>query len=98
VQHKGHARILDGIVAFAQTLGVRTVAEGVESPRQLAHVKAAGCDEAQGFYIARPVAASQIVQSLLDFVEPPSSGGPLHRQPSPAKLPAAEPYVAALQG
>jgi UDP-glucose 4-epimerase len=98
VQHKGHARILDGIVAFAQTLGVRTVAEGVESPRQLAHVKAAGCDEAQGFYIARPVAASQIVQSLLYFVEPPSSGGPLHRQPSPAKLPAAEPYVAALQG
>ncbi len=84
VQHRGHARILDGIVAFATTLGVRTVAEGVESSRQLAHVRAAGCDEAQGFYIARPVASSQIVQSLQDFEEPPSSGGPFRKEPSAA--------------
>jgi UDP-glucose 4-epimerase len=67
VQHKGHARVLQGIVAFAKTLGVRTVAEGVESAHQLSHVTAAGCDEAQGFHIGRPVPANFLVQSIRDF-------------------------------
>jgi nucleoside-diphosphate-sugar epimerase/EAL domain-containing protein (putative c-di-GMP-specific phosphodiesterase class I) len=70
VQHKGHARVLDGIVAFARTLGVRTVAEGVETARQLAHVRASQCDEAQGFHIGRPVPASHFVQSVRDFEGP----------------------------
>jgi UDP-glucose 4-epimerase len=67
VQHKGHARVLHGIVAFAKTLGVRTVAEGVESAHQLGHVRAAGCDEAQGFHIGRPVPPNYLMQSVRDY-------------------------------
>jgi UDP-glucose 4-epimerase len=67
VQHKGHTRVLDGIVAFARTLGVRTVAEGVETAHQLAHVRSAGCNEAQGFFIGRPVPATHLVQTIRDF-------------------------------
>jgi UDP-glucose 4-epimerase len=67
VQHKGHARVLHGIVAFAKTLGVKTVAEGVESAHQLGHVRSAGCDEAQGFHIGRPVPPNYLMQSVRDY-------------------------------
>jgi UDP-glucose 4-epimerase len=67
VQHKGHTRILQGIVAFARTLGVRTVAEGVETQFQLNHVTHSGCDEAQGFFIGRPVPAASVIPLIRDF-------------------------------
>jgi UDP-glucose 4-epimerase len=67
VQHRGHARVLHGIVAFAKTLGVRTVAEGVESSYQLSHVTHAGCDLAQGFHIGRPVPAAHLAQMVQAF-------------------------------
>ncbi len=67
VQHRGHARVLNGIVAFAKTLGVRTVAEGVESSYQLSHVTQVGCDHAQGFHIGRPVPAAHLVQLIQSF-------------------------------
>jgi UDP-glucose 4-epimerase len=67
VQHRGHARVLDGIVAFARALGVRTVAEGVETAGQLSYVTQAQCDEAQGFYIIRPIPAGNLVQAIRDF-------------------------------
>jgi UDP-glucose 4-epimerase len=67
VQHRGHSKVLNGIVAFAKTLGVRTVAEGVETPYQLSHVRKAGCDLAQGFFIGRPVPATHLVQLIQTF-------------------------------
>jgi EAL domain-containing protein (putative c-di-GMP-specific phosphodiesterase class I) len=39
---------------LASTLGMRTVAEGVETQAQLAAVAAAGCDEVQGYLVSRP--------------------------------------------
>jgi EAL domain-containing protein (putative c-di-GMP-specific phosphodiesterase class I) len=41
------------------------VAEGVEDERQLALLHELGCDEAQGFYIARPQAAADLEHLLL---------------------------------
>jgi UDP-glucose 4-epimerase len=67
VQHRGHARVLNGIVAFARTLNVLTVAEGVESSYQLKHVTQVGCDQAQGFHIGRPVPATHLVQVVQSF-------------------------------
>jgi UDP-glucose 4-epimerase len=67
VQHRGHARVLHGIVAFAKTLGVQTVAEGVESPYQLTHVTEVGCDLAQGFHIGRPVPAGHLANLIQVF-------------------------------
>jgi len=40
-------------------LGLRVVAEGVESPLELAAVREAGCTDVQGFLVARPVPASR---------------------------------------
>jgi EAL domain-containing protein (putative c-di-GMP-specific phosphodiesterase class I) len=85
VQHKGHTRILEGIVAFARTLCVRTVAEGVETQFQLNHVTNSGCDEAQGFYVGRPVPAANIIQTIRDFEADLPVGNPGLSLPMPSQ-------------
>ena len=42
------------IVAMAHGLGLRVVAEGVETVEQLEHLRGLGCEYAQGFYFAKP--------------------------------------------
>jgi diguanylate cyclase (GGDEF)-like protein/PAS domain S-box-containing protein len=50
----GH-KVLGAILTLAQTLGLRTVAEGVEQVDQAALLTARGCDIGQGFLWARPL-------------------------------------------
>ncbi|NHZ32234.1 EAL domain-containing protein [Massilia sp. CCM 8692] len=52
------AAVIQGVVALARSLGMRTVAEGVETEGQLAELKAAGCDVIQGYFISRPLEAT----------------------------------------
>lgn len=42
----------------SQRMGIRTVAEGVETEEQLAFLRAVECDEAQGYLFSRPVNAA----------------------------------------
>lgn len=49
------AVITTAIIGMARTLGLRTLAEGVETPAQLAFFRERGCDEAQGYLLARPM-------------------------------------------
>jgi EAL domain-containing protein (putative c-di-GMP-specific phosphodiesterase class I) len=58
------AALLRGIVALGRGLGKRLVAEGVEHDQQLALLHQLGCDEAQGFFIARPQAAADLEHLL----------------------------------
>jgi diguanylate cyclase (GGDEF)-like protein len=45
------------VIAFmAQSLGLKTVVEGIETPSQLAHLKELNCDYGQGYYFSRPLA------------------------------------------
>jgi EAL domain-containing protein (putative c-di-GMP-specific phosphodiesterase class I) len=46
--------IVSVIVSLARSLGLACVAEGVETAEQLAGLQALGCEQAQGFYFARP--------------------------------------------
>jgi EAL domain-containing protein (putative c-di-GMP-specific phosphodiesterase class I) len=52
------ASIVNAIVAMAHSLGLRVVAEGVETAAQLRVLAESGCDVAQGFLFARPVPAA----------------------------------------
>jgi EAL domain-containing protein (putative c-di-GMP-specific phosphodiesterase class I) len=45
---------------MAHSLGVRLVAEGVESDAALRELTANGCDQAQGYYLCRPVPAAEL--------------------------------------
>ena len=48
------------IASLAQTLGMTTVAEGVETEEQMARIAADGCTDAQGYLISRPMPPEQI--------------------------------------
>ena len=48
------------IVSMAHALGMTVVAEGVETGEQLAILRNLDCNEVQGYYIARPVPASEM--------------------------------------
>jgi diguanylate cyclase (GGDEF)-like protein/PAS domain S-box-containing protein len=52
--------VLSAIVELTRTLGIRSVAEGVETPEHLRMVRAAGCDLAQGWLLGQPMPAEEI--------------------------------------
>ena len=58
------AAIVSAIIAISHSLGLKVVAEGVETAEQLAFLKSLGCDGAQGYYFSRPVAADAFGQLL----------------------------------
>jgi len=62
--------IIKTILTLAQSLGLTTIAEGVESKIQLEVLQDLGCDEAQGYYFAKPIPATEVFE---DFVEPEKS-------------------------
>jgi EAL domain-containing protein (putative c-di-GMP-specific phosphodiesterase class I) len=60
------------MITLGGTLGLKTVAEGIEDADQLAELRALDCDQGQGFYLARPVAATEL-DELLSAGELPAS-------------------------
>jgi EAL domain-containing protein (putative c-di-GMP-specific phosphodiesterase class I) len=64
------ASICGSIIGLAHSLGLRTVGEGVETEAQRHWLSAHGCDEMQGYLMARPAPFEQILQLLQE----PASG------------------------
>jgi len=56
--------IVTAIITLAHALGLSAVAEGVESPLQLAELRRLGCDRAQGYFMARPAGGHEIGELL----------------------------------
>lgn len=54
--------IVAAIISMADSLGMLTIAEGVETEGQLAFLKERGCTEVQGYYFSRPLPASAFEQ------------------------------------
>lgn len=50
------------IINLARTMGMRTLAEGVETPQQLELLRRAGCDEIQGYWIGRAMTNEAFLQ------------------------------------
>jgi EAL domain-containing protein (putative c-di-GMP-specific phosphodiesterase class I) len=59
---QGDTSIVRAIISMGRSLNLRVIAGGVESAEDLALLKSQNCDEAQGFYFSRPVAAEQFAQ------------------------------------
>lgn len=59
------APVLAAIAGLARGLGLQTVAEGVETPAQLARVRALGCDHAQGYLISPALDADAMLALLV---------------------------------
>jgi diguanylate cyclase (GGDEF)-like protein len=58
------AAIVAAVISLSHALGLRTVAEGVESVAQVDRLRTLGCDTAQGYFFWRPVAPEDLTQLL----------------------------------
>lgn len=56
--------IVRAVVGLGRSLGIRTCAEGVETAEELAFLEAEGCDEVQGYYLGRPLPASELARLI----------------------------------
>ncbi|MBC7861027.1 MAG: EAL domain-containing protein, partial [Burkholderiaceae bacterium] len=61
------AAICEMTMLLAQKLGMRVVAEGVETPAQLAFLTDIGCESIQGYLFSKPLPADQIPQYIAGF-------------------------------
>lgn len=75
-RHARDAQLVRAMVGLAHGLGLRAIAEGVEDAATLAMLLDCGCDLAQGYHLARPMAVDQ----LLDQPDagPTASGPPFN--------------------
>lgn len=53
------AAVVRSLIAMAHLLGLRVIAEGVETPTQAAFLRAEQCDEGQGFLYAKPLSSTE---------------------------------------
>ena len=70
--------IVAAIISMSNSLGLLTIAEGVETSGQLAFLRGQHCDEAQGYYYSKPLPATEFEAFLA------------HRRKSPGSSPAPE--------
>ena len=61
---KAAASLATSIISLAHRLGVRVIAEGVETEDQLNFLKEYNCDEIQGYYFSKPVTANRFTKLL----------------------------------
>ncbi|HEY7653818.1 MAG TPA: EAL domain-containing protein [Methylomirabilota bacterium] len=68
--------IIRAVVTLARSLGIVVTAEGVETADQLAQLRALGCEQGQGYYFARPVAADRLPELLASLDADERHGSP----------------------
>jgi predicted signal transduction protein with EAL and GGDEF domain len=65
VTDRDDAAIIQAIVGLGRSLDLRTIAEGVETAEQMSTLLKYGCDEIQGYFLARPLSASDFAAQFL---------------------------------
>ncbi len=60
-QNRGNSTIVKSTIEMAGELGMRVVAEGVETVEELRVLAKMGCDEAQGYYLSKPLPGTEVI-------------------------------------
>jgi diguanylate cyclase len=63
-EHGANTTLVSAIVAIAESLGITTVAEGVERSEQAVRLEELGCDQAQGYLFSTPVSFEELPATL----------------------------------
>jgi diguanylate cyclase (GGDEF)-like protein len=58
------AAITTAIINLAHSIGLKVIAEGVETEGQLAYLREKACDEVQGYYLSHPLPANELTRLL----------------------------------
>jgi diguanylate cyclase (GGDEF)-like protein/PAS domain S-box-containing protein len=66
-QSEANIAIAGAIISLAQNLGLRVVAEGVETREQMMFLRQRGCHEMQGYYFSRPILPDALEKMLKDL-------------------------------
>ena len=72
--------IATAIVQMARSLGMSTIAEGVETTEQLSFLHARGCDEVQGYHFSRPLMPELFDRFVRDNLEQQATKAPQAQQ------------------
>jgi diguanylate cyclase (GGDEF)-like protein len=67
VNDNGSVEIIGAIVTLGKALGMKVLAEGVESEEQMAVLRAEGCDELQGYLFSRPAPYEDVAGIIESF-------------------------------
>lgn len=66
-KHANDAAIVKSLIDMAHSLGLKVIAEGVETPEQLAFLRKNRCDAVQGYLVSRPFAAEHFNAKNLEY-------------------------------
>ncbi len=72
---EGSVAIMRAVTALGKSLGMKTIAEGVETTEQLARVRAQGCGAVQGYLTGRPLGATAAAALMNGLPFPPHASG-----------------------
>ena len=71
VKDPSDGAIVRAIINLGHSLGLKVLAEGVETDDQMALLAAEGCDELQGYRFGRPMPARRFVDAVRGLADPP---------------------------
>ena len=74
-----HQVLVEATVRVARSLGMRTIAEGIETGGQLQILKALQCDEGQGYLFSKPLHAGDVI----DWLTPRTTSTSAEKTPTP---------------
>lgn len=60
-------KIITGVVRMAKSLGMHTLAEGVETQEQLDFLRNIGCEKIQGYYYGKPMPEDELIKRMVDL-------------------------------
>ena len=63
-QWSDSAAIVKSVLSLASDMHIGVVAEGIETAEQLAYFRGTSCEEAQGYFIGRPMSADAVTALL----------------------------------
>ncbi|HYW49600.1 MAG TPA: EAL domain-containing protein, partial [Gemmatimonadaceae bacterium] len=86
-RNRKDAALVKGIIALAHSLGMETVAEGVESEAQRGTLLSFGCDRMQGYLFGKPTAADEFAQRMQLRRNPAITAGRIARPVPPVITP-----------
>jgi diguanylate cyclase (GGDEF)-like protein/PAS domain S-box-containing protein len=65
VENEDSMKVVTAVIALAQSLNLKVVAEGIETRGQLELIRACRCDEAQGYLFSRPLSSEDLRKLIL---------------------------------